>query len=35
MDEDGSNAAPVYPDLPALWGGATGWSYYGYWQPVP
>lgn len=35
MSADGSKAAPVYPDLPALWGEATGWSYYGYWQPVP
>jgi len=35
MDADGSNAAPVYPDGPTLWGEATGWSYYGYWQPVP
>jgi len=35
MDADGSNAAPVYPDGPTLWGEATGWSYYGYWQPTP
>jgi hypothetical protein len=35
MDADGSNAAPVYPDGPTLWGDATGWSYYGYWQPIP
>ena len=35
MDADGSNAAPVYPAGPTLWGEATGWSYYGYWQPAP
>ena len=35
MDADGSNAAPVYPEGPTLWGEATGWSYYGYWQPTP
>jgi len=35
MDSDGSNAAPVYAAGPTLWGEATGWSYYGYWQPTP
>jgi Tol biopolymer transport system component len=35
MEADGSNAAPVYPDGPTLWGEDTGWSYYGYWQPIP
>lgn len=35
MDADGSNAAAVYPRGPTLWGEATGWSYYGYWQPTP
>ncbi|MEO6350838.1 MAG: hypothetical protein ABIP53_09315 [Candidatus Limnocylindrales bacterium] len=35
MDADGSNASPVYPDGPTLWGEDTGWSYYGYWQPIP
>ena len=35
MDADGSNARPVYPGGPTLWGEQTGWSYYGYWQPTP
>ncbi|HVQ22314.1 MAG TPA: hypothetical protein VMT36_03510, partial [Candidatus Saccharimonadia bacterium] len=35
MDADGQHFAPVYPDGPTLWGDATGWSYYGYWQPQP
>jgi len=35
MDADGSNAAAVFPDGLPLWGEETGWSYYGYWQPVP
>jgi Tol biopolymer transport system component len=35
MDADGSNAAPVYSHGPTLWSDATGWSNYGYWQPIP
>jgi Tol biopolymer transport system component len=35
MDADGSNATPVFPNGPTLWGEATGWSYYGYSQPMP
>jgi TolB protein len=35
MDADGSNAAPVDPDGPGLWGGVATWPDYGYWQPVP
>jgi hypothetical protein len=34
MDADGSNAAPVFPDGPTMAGPATGWSIYGYWQPI-
>jgi Tol biopolymer transport system component len=35
MEPDGSQARPVYPGGPTLWGEETGWSYYGYWQPTP
>lgn len=34
MDADGSNPAPIFPDGPELWGEATGWSSYAYWQPM-
>lgn len=33
MNADGTNKAKVFKNGPVIWGEATGWSYYGYWQP--
>jgi TolB protein len=39
MDADGSNAAPVLSEAPAMWGSRwgepSGWSQNGHWQPAP